>query len=99
MRDNTRKIIQISEVLGVSDENKETPKINDLYIFDIDQDPIYDEAGNIVEIRGRHKRVGKLQGRAVKKLRLEGVKPSDYDFIVRDVFDEQETYTGAGLFK
>lgn len=99
LRDNTRKIIQISEVLGVSDENKETPKINDLYIFDIDQDPIYDEAGNIVEIRGRHKRVGKLQGRAVKKLRLEGVKPSDYDFIVRDVFDEQETYTGAGLFK
>lgn len=99
LKDGSRKIVQISEVLGVSDNNRERAEINDLYIFDVDADPIYDDAGNVIEIRGRHKRVGKLRGRAIQKFKFEGVRSSDYEFIMRDIDeDEEETYTGENVY-
>lgn len=98
MRDGTRKIIQISEVLGVDPEDNNKPLINDLYIYDIDEDPEYDEAGNIVKIRGHHKRVGKMSDRLLRKLQLEGVAKSRYAFLLEEISkSEVETYTGLNI--
>lgn len=98
MRDGTRKIIQISEVIGVDENDKDKVKLNDLYIFDIDRDPEYDEAGNLVKINGTHKRVGKLSNRTIRKFQLEGVAKSRYDFLLEPINDaEVETYTGKNI--
>lgn len=98
MRDGKRRIIQISEVVGVDPNDREQPLINDLYIFDIDRDPEYDEAGNVVAIHGKHKRVGKLSERTAEKLRLEGVAESRYDFLLQEPSKtEVETYTGKNI--
>jgi len=98
MRDGSRRIIQISEVVGVNPENREEPLLNDLYIFDIDQDPEYDEAGNVKKIHGTHKRVGRLSERTIRKFNLEGVAKSRYDFIDKEVSAaEVETYTGRDI--
>lgn len=98
MRDGKRRIIQISEVVGVDKENREAPELNDLYIFDIDRDPEYDDAGNVVQIYGTHRRVGKLSERTIRKFQLEGVAQSRYDFLLKDVNKaEVETYTGVNI--
>jgi len=100
MRDGKRRVIQISEVVGVDPENREKPLLNDLYIFDIDREPEYDEAGNVVNIRGTHRRVGKLSDRTIRKFQLEGIAMSRYDFLTKDVDRaEVETYTGRNIEK
>lgn len=98
MRDGSRRIIQISEVVGVDKNNREAPELNDLYIYDIDRDPEYDEAGNVVRIYGTHRRVGKLSERTIRKFQLEGVAKSRYDFLLKDPDKtEVETYTGKNI--
>lgn len=98
MRDGSRRIIQISEVVGVDKDNREAPELNDLYIYDIDKDPEYDEAGNVVKIHGTHRRVGKLSERTIRKFQLEGVAKSRYDFLLKDPDKtEVETYTGKNI--
>ena len=98
MRDGSRRIIQISEVVGVDKDNREAPDLNDLYIYDIDKDPEYDEAGNVVKIYGTHRRVGKLSERTIRKFQLEGVAKSRYDFLLKDPDKtEVETYTGKNI--
>lgn len=98
MRDGKRRIIQISEVLGVDPEDREKPLLNDIYRFDIDEEPEYDEAGNVVKINGHHRRVGKLSDKLVRKLQLEGVAKSRYDFLLKEVSNaEVESYTGKNI--
>lgn len=98
MRDGSRRIIQISEIVGVDPTDNDKPEINDLYIYDIDREPEYDEAGNVVKIHGTHKRVGKLSPRTIRKFQLEGVAKSRYDFLLKEVSDtEVETYTGKNI--
>ena len=98
MRDGQRRIIQISEVVGVDPENRDEPVINDLYRFDITGDPDYDEAGNVVKINGEHRRVGKLSDETIRRLKLEGVAESRYDFLAKDPTGaEIETYTGQNI--
>ncbi len=98
MRDGQRRVIQITEALGVDKENREAPLLNDLYIFDITGEPEYDALGNVLKINGRHKRVGKLSDRTIRKFQLEGVAESRYDFLLKDVSDvEVETYTGKDI--
>ncbi len=98
MRDGTRKVIQISEVLGVKENNPNEPDINDLYIFDINDDPEYDSAGNVVNIKGVHKRVGKLHQRTIDKFKYDGVSKKQYGFLMEEPKDtEVETYTGQGI--
>lgn len=100
MKDGQRRVIQITEVLGVEANNREEPALNDLYIFDIDEDPEYNEAGEIIKINGKHKRVGKISDRTIRKLQLEGVAKSRYDFLLKDVDNtEVETYTGKNIDK
>ena len=98
MRDGKRRIIQISEVIGVDPSDRERPMLNDIYRFDIDAEPDYDEAGNVVMINGHHRRVGKISERLIRRLQLEGVAESRYDFLLRDVDNsEVETYTGKNI--
>lgn len=95
MKDGRRRILQISEVLGVDPQNNQSPLINDLYIYETTGEPEYDSAGNVSNIVGRHRRVGKLSERTISKLKIEGVKSSAYEFLTRDVRDDEvETYTG-----
>lgn len=97
LRDGTRKVIQISEILGVKEDNPNVAEINDLYKFIITHTD-YDEQGNVKSINGYHKRVGKLSEGIKEKLRLEGVNPSQYDFIDIDVDpNEEESYTGHNI--
>lgn len=98
MRDGQRRIIQISEIVGVDPNDMNKPEINDLYRFEITADPEYDEAGNVVKINGQHKRVGKLSPRTITKFKLEGVAESRYHFLLDDPSDsEVETYTGENI--
>ena len=98
MRDGSRRIIQISEVLGTQPDNRERAALNDLYIFDIDKEPEYDENGNVVKIHGTHRRVGKISPRMIRKFQLEGVAQSRYDFLLNDPDPtEVETYTGLNI--
>lgn len=100
MRDGSRRVIQISEVVGVQKDNRDEAELNDLYIFDIDRDPEYDEAGNLIKINGTHKRVGKLSNRTIRKFQLEGVAKSRYDFLLNESSNtEVESYTGKDIEK
>lgn len=98
MRDGYRRIINITEVVGVDPENRDKALLNDLYIFDIDGEPEYDAKGNVKKIHGHHRRVGKLTERTQVKLQLEGVGKARYDFLVKDVDpNEVESYTGDDI--
>lgn len=98
MRDGTRKVIQISEILGVDRNNVEEPLINDLYIFDVNEEPEYDIAGNLLKIRGVHKRVGVISDGLVRKLDIEGVSPARYKFLREPIGqNEIEDYTGMDI--
>lgn len=98
MRDGTRKVIQISEVVGVDPANPNNPAINDLYKFELANNTEYDASGNVKKINGRHRRVGKLSDKTVEKLSLEGVNFSQYDFITKPVDEaEVESYTGENI--
>jgi len=94
MKDGTRKILQITEVLGTKKDDRAEPDLNDLYIFDVGETD-YDENGKIIKINGTHKRVGKLSDATVRKFKLHGVNPDKYSFLLGDATDDEvETYTG-----
>lgn len=98
LRDGTRRVIQISEIVGVNPNNQNEPVINDIYIFDINREPEYDENGNVVKINGQHKRVGKISEKTIRKFQLEGVASSRYDFLLKEVDpNEVEEYTGENI--
>lgn len=98
LRDGSRRIIQISEILGVDPENENKPLINDLYRYDIIGEPEYDANGLVKKIHGVHRRVGKLSDKCIHKMQLEGIAASRYDFLMKDVDpSEVETYTGENI--
>ena len=98
LRDGSRRIIQISEVIGVDPNDENKPLLNELYRYDITGDPEYDAQGNVKKIHGVHKRVGKISDKAIHKLQIEGVAASRYDFLRREVDEsEVETYTGENI--
>jgi len=98
MRDGTRKVIQISEVIGVDPTDKERALLNDLYVFDVNEDPELDSSGMVVNIRGEHKRVGAISDRMVHKFKLEGVSKKRFDFLLKDLnSSEKEEYTGVNI--
>jgi pilus assembly protein CpaF len=98
MNDGTRKVIQISEVCGVDPKNPREPLINDLYKFFPEGDPVYDSQGNIIHIPGVHRRVGKLSEETIERLKLEGIKTSRFDFLLKDPSDDEiETYTAQNI--
>ena len=96
LRDGTRKVIQITEILGTDPQNPNKPHLQDLYRFEILGEPEYNDAGKVIKIKGEHKRVGRLSDRLIKKLKLEGIKTECFDFLTKPVDpNEVETYTGT----
>lgn len=98
MRDGTRKVLQISEVEGVQPDNPNSPKINDLYKFEVTGTE-YDDNGFVKSIKGVHKRVGCLSASLQNKMSVEGVIKAQYDFISEPPSenDPLETYTGENI--
>ena len=95
MKDGTRKVLQISEVLGVDPKNPNQALIEDLYIFEPQGDAVYDESGRITDIPGIHKRVGKLSKDTIWKLKLEGVRAEKFELFTKEPSTyEVETYSG-----
>ncbi|MEK4043795.1 ATPase, T2SS/T4P/T4SS family [Paenibacillus sp. FSL H8-0048] len=90
LADGTRKVTSISEILG-SEGLK--PLINPIYKFIYDD--VVEEAGGtrVVQIIGRHKRVGKLSLRAQESMIKAGIKRSRFEFLTREPLeDETEGY-------
>ena len=76
LRDGTRKIIEIGEVVG---SKGETPIINLLYKFDVHPElNEYDEKGDIQHIAGEHVRISGLSDSTLSVLKLEGVSKEEY---------------------
>lgn len=93
--DGTRKILQISEVIGTDPNDSSKPIINDIYRYVIDEEPDLDDEGNVLRINGKHKRVGCLSEKIVHKLKIEGVATTRFDFLLKPpTADEVETYEG-----
>lgn len=100
LRDGSRKILQITEVIGVDPKDKTKPVLNDLYKFEITGEPEYDLNGNVSKIQGTHKRVGKLSKKTIDKFQIEGVAKSRFEFLTKDVdTSEEEVYTGENIEK
>ena len=98
LRDGRRKVIQMTEVLGVDPENPNKALLNDLYRFIPNGDPVYDANGRVIEIPGEHKRVGKLSKKTMDKLAMEGIPKKRFDFLLKEVDEnEVETYTGDNI--
>lgn len=98
MRDGTRKVLQITEVLGVEKDNPNVPALNDLYKFVLEGDPIYDDKGFVEKQPGYHKRVGQLNEKTINKLKLEAVALRRVDFLLTPPDEnEVETYTGDDI--
>lgn len=97
MRDGQRRVIQISEFIGIDKNDREQPEVNDLFLFE-PEDPVYDANGNVKKIDGKHRRVGKISPKMIRKFQLEGVASTRYDFLMTDPEPgEVETYTGQNI--
>jgi len=97
LRDGTRKVIQISEVIGVDPSNPHKAILNRLYEFVPVGEPETDRNGNVISIPGIHRRVGKLSDKTINKLRLEGIRTSRFDFLLKEPSSETETYSGDNI--
>lgn len=87
LSDGSRRIMQITEILGSRGLD---PKLNDIYIFDIEK--VEDDG----TIRGKHKRVGKLSEETIQQMRKKGIPDSYYKLYTTEPTDkEEETYNGV----
>lgn len=96
--DNSRRVLQITEVCGVEENNPNMPKLNDIYVYKFAGKPKYNADGTVKEIPGYHQRVGKLSERTIRKFERAGITREQYDFLLKDVNpNEQEEYTGENI--
>lgn len=95
LKDGTRRVLEMTEVLGVDPANQNRAKLNTIYKFIPTGEPEFDSDGSVLKIPGEHKRVGKLSEELLSKLRVEATKSSIYKEFMRDIdVNEVETYTG-----
>ena len=100
LEDGTRKIMQISEVIGCKGDE---PIINDIYVFVPNGiNKIDKETGEILEIGGSHKMIGTFSDKFKKKLKLKGVSKEEIEQLEKykvNSEDEEtiERYTGEGI--
>jgi pilus assembly protein CpaF len=95
MNDGTRKILQVSEVLGVHPDNPDKPLLSDIFKFVPNKKTERDAAGQVLKIGGEHRRVGALSQEIISKFDIEGVQEEQYEFLTKPpAAAEAETYTG-----
>lgn len=98
LADGKRKVLQITEVVGIDPEDRNKAILNDLYRFEYVGKPKYDSKGKVTDIPGVHRRVGKLSARTIDKFNKAGVTREQYEFLLDDpTADETETYTGENI--
>lgn len=91
MRDGTRKVLSITEVVKIDENNSNKIILNPIYEYVFTGEAVYDdETGKVKEIPGRHVRVGRLSARTVQKFRLEGIPLNKYQFLLKDVKVERD---------
>lgn len=99
LRDGTRKVIEISEVIGVDENNQMKAKLNTIYRFKFERGSEYDESGRVTKIAGHHYRVGKLSEKSIARLEEAGIQREKYEFLLEDPSEtldpDYETYTGV----
>lgn len=100
MRDGSRKVIDISEVIGVDPENRMKPITKSIFRFK-KTDVKYDEMGRVEKIIGHHERVGAISQRTIDKFDLEAIKREKYDFLTKEpsVGKRECTYNGTDIEK
>ena len=100
LEDGTRKIMQISEVLGCKGDE---PIVQDIYVFVPDgNNKVNEKTGEVEEIGGIHKMIHGFSDKFKKKLKLKGVSKEQIEqiekYIVKNEEDEtMERYTGKGI--
>lgn len=94
MRDGKRRVVQISEVLGVDPEVPTLPLYQDIYLFKPDRINEYDSEGKLKTITGKHVRVGKISDAMCEKLAMAGIPERMYKFLTEEPDGKEETYTG-----
>lgn len=104
MRDGTRKVLDISEIGGVSKDDPDKPEVRPLFKFVTDGDPIYGPDGKVEKIPGHHVRVGSLSPDLIEHMKIEGIASSRMDFIMNEPkrdssgnYIEEEEYTGENI--
>lgn len=98
LADGTRKVMQITEICGVDPDNQNKPILNDLYIFEPEEESECDDDGVVIKIHGKHRRVGKLSDRTVGIMKERGVSTKRFDYLIKDLNeDEEEEYTGENI--
>lgn len=100
LKDGTRRVLAVAEVLGVNPDNPFEVKLNLLYDYEFTGEVEYDSNNHITKIHGYHRRVGQLhpEGRLATKFRESGIQDSRYDFLLKPVDkDEKQTYTGENI--
>lgn len=90
MRDGTRKVLEITEVVGIDPENENRLRLNKLYEFVPMGEPVYNSEGKVIDIPGVHVRVGSLSLRTIKKFKFEGIPTNKYSFLLNQVNVERD---------
>jgi pilus assembly protein CpaF len=99
LADGRRRVLQVTEVVGIDPKDRNKAILNDLYRYEYTGNPKYDKDGRVIEIPGVHKRVGKISQRTIDKFHKAGVTESQYAFLLKDPDPEHEieTYTGENI--
>ena len=86
LADGTRKVTSVSEVIGSNGLN---PVINQIYKFEIDD--VREEPGThkVLEIIGRHKRVGMLSKPIQDRMLKAGIKRERFEFLTKPPNDNE----------
>ena len=96
--DKSRRVLQISEVIGVELDANGNPsiKLNDIFAWKVFKDAdLCPETGRVLKINGWHVRVGKISEGIINKYLNFGVHRNEYAFLVGEPNDEEvETYSG-----
>ena len=98
LADGKRRVLQITEVVGIDPEDSNKAILQDIYRYEYQGEPKYDKRGEVIDVPGIHKRVGKISQRTINKFHKAGVTESQYAFLMKDPDpNEVETYTGENI--
>ena len=98
LADGKRRVLQVTEVVGIDPNDRNKAILNDLYRYEFTGKPKYNSKGEVIDVPGVHKRVGKLSQRTIEKFNKAGVTKEQYEFLLKDPDpNEVETYTGENI--
>lgn len=99
LADGKRRVLQITEVVGIDPNDSNKAILNDIYRYEYRGEPKYDARGEVIDVPGIHVRCGKISQRTVNKFHKAGVTESQYAFLLKDPDPEHEveTYTGENI--